>query len=473
MNYSILFFLTFFFFTSCIHDPEVNYQGYPPEIGKIFIERCATKGCHTTQSKSATAGLSLQSWEELFKGSRNGNSAVIPYRADLSFLTFFINTYNDLGPVIPPTMPLNQSPLNRQEVKTIMDWINSGAPANNGLISVTQRPEVTMYIINQGCGIVYIMDSQTGLTKRVIDCSDDPKTESPHYIELSPDGNYFYICFFPGTALKKFDAQTGAFIGSATLGPGAWSALQLSENGKIAFVTNWRESGEVAVVDVENMKLLLKYQGSGLLPYSHGLGMIGNYIYVTEQPGKILHKINVTDLMNPEFEEIQLTDSANVHEIHFNATGTEYALSCNGLNEIWFYNASNDSLLAKVSTGFSPEEPHYAGDYLFVSCPNDNKTIPGKTGIVTILNGKTHTFIKNIHTGWQPHGLVPDVHNGRMWVIHRNVTTGGPAPHHSSGCKGKNGYMTAIDLKTLELIPGLKPEISVDPYFGAITGHKH
>ena len=66
-----------------------------------------------------------------------------------------------------------------------------------------------------------------------------------------------------------------------------------------------------------------------------------------------------------------------------------------------------------------------------------------------------------------------DEHGAKVWILHRNVASGGPLPHHSSQCSGRNGYMTAIDLNTLELIPNLKPELSVDPYFGAITGHHH
>jgi hypothetical protein len=46
---------------------------------------------------------------------------------------------------------------------------------------------------------------------------------------------------------------------------------------------------------------------------------------------------------------------------------------------------------------------------------------------------------------------------------------GGPAPHHSSVCNGRNGYMTAIDLNSLLLIPNFQAEVSVDPYGVGIT----
>jgi hypothetical protein len=59
-----------------------------------------------------------------------------------------------------------------------------------------------------------------------------------------------------------------------------------------------------------------------------------------------------------------------------------------------------------------------------------------------------------------------------VFVANRNQTTGGPAPHHSSNCGGKNGYITFIDMNTLELVPYgtsfKKVEVSVDPYSIAV-----
>jgi len=211
----------------------------------------------------------------------------------------------------------------------------------------------------------------------------------------------------------------------------------------------------------------------GLLIYPHGIGMNGNNLYVTTQPGNFLYKIDVTDINNPVFNQLPLQNGANTHEIHFSEDRMEYAVSSVGLNQVWFFNAATDALIATVPTGIAPEEPHYAGNYLFVTCPADNVTFPGKQGCVTIIDATTHTFIKNIYTGWNPHGVVPDEENGKVWILHRNIYSGGPPPHHSSACSGRNGYMTAIDLNTLELIPDLKPELAVDPYFGAVIGHHH
>jgi len=462
-----------FFIPSCKKEECTDYKGYPPEIGKIILNRCATTGCHTDAAKEAAAGLSLESWTSLFNGSRYGNTAVIPYRPDYSFLTYFVNTYNDLGPIVPPSMPPNEVPLTRDEVIAIKNWISIGAPANNGLVKWSNYPHTKMFVVNQGCDNVYIIDAETGLVMRCINIGVSAGIESAHYIEISPDEKYFYVCFYTGTVFQKFRTSDGSLVGTTTLGAGQWSAFEITPDGKFAFVTNWDSDGKIAVVNLETMTLQITYQGMGLLIYPHGIGMNGNNLYVTTQPGNFLYKIDVTDINNPVFNQLPLPNGANTHEIHFNAEGTEYAVTSVGLNQVLFFNAATDALIATVPTGIAPEEPHYAGNYLFVTCPNDNITFAGKKGCVTIIDASTHAFVKNIYTGWNPHGVVPDEENGKVWILHRNIYSGGPAPHHSSSCTGRNGYMTAINLNTLELIPDLKPELAVDPYFGAVMGHHH
>jgi hypothetical protein len=42
--------------------------------------------------------------------------------------------------------------------------------------------------------------------------------------------------------------------------------------------------------------------------------------------------------------------------------------------------------------------------------------------------------------------------------------TGGIAPHHAASCSGKNGYLSIINLNTLDKDPDFNAEVSVDPY---------
>ena len=74
------------------------------------------------------------------------------------------------------------------------------------------------------------------------------------------------------------------------------------------------------------------------------------------------------------------------------------------------------------------------------------------------------TLIKKIHTGTQPHGVAVNDDKGVVYVANRNVDANGEAPHHSGACAGRNGNLTQIDMNTLELVPGYKCELGVNPY---------
>ena len=127
MRTGVILILLSLLLASCVKEKAIpDYKGFPKEVGEIFITECATTGCHNEASKGAASGLSLASWEALFAGGRNG-ADVIPFRDEFSLVSFYVNTYEDLGITLSPSMPFNKSPLSREQVKTIKDWINAGA----------------------------------------------------------------------------------------------------------------------------------------------------------------------------------------------------------------------------------------------------------------------------------------------------------------------------------------------------------
>lgn len=462
-----------------------DYKGYPLEVGKILLTKCAVAGCHTDKSKDAANGLSLESWTSLFKGSRYGNTAVVPYRADLSFLMYFSNTYSDFGISNKPTMPPGQEPLSRDEMTTLRDWINAGAPARNGLIPFSPLSEhQQLFVINQGCDNVYNVDATTGSIMRCINVGGNPNAiESPHQIAMSRDGKYFFVCFYSGSVFQKFRIADGSLAGQVNIGQGSWNSFVTSPDDSLAFVVDWQADGKIAVVNIKNMTLLTSYSGSGLLQSPHGSALKNNWLYVTSLPGNFIYKINVSDIYNPEFfqlplqpgEPINIPPKYDPHAIHFSPDGTEYNVSCQKSNEVRFFSSVNDSLIAVVPVGKYPQHPHYSSstDYVFCTCEEDDVTFPGKTGSVYVINYKSHTVVSKIFTGWQPHGNMPDDMSGKVYILNRNVNPTGPAPHHSSACGGRNGNMTAIDMKTLQLVPNYKPELGADPYYPAMAGHYH
>src|SRR5688500_12243155 len=95
---------------SCTHEPVVISTGYPKNVSEIIINTCAVSGCHNSKSYVAAGGLNLETWEDMFKGSRSG-AVVIPYRSDFSTMCYYTNTDTALGLPLQPTMPPGATPL--------------------------------------------------------------------------------------------------------------------------------------------------------------------------------------------------------------------------------------------------------------------------------------------------------------------------------------------------------------------------
>lgn len=466
-------------FVSCKHDePIPNYSSFPSKVARIISTKCAVRGCHDNVSKDAVGGLSLESWTDLFNGYNNG-PAVVPFRPDYSTFLFSINTFSDLGVQLAPTMPYNQQALTKDEVILLRDWIAGGAPDKNGkILFVDNSAREKIYLTNQGCDVVAVFDRTTGILMRYIDVGAKAGTESPHNIKMSPDKKYWYVIFTNGTIIQKYDASTDTYVGSATIGSGNWNTFTVSNDGTKGFAVDWSANGKVAYVDLKNMSLIQTWSGTMLFEYPHGsaINATDDTLYLTGQSGNFIYKVPVADPSSTIQVSLQTgmppstTASLNIHELIFNPDHSKYFVTCQFSNEVRIVNTKNDSVLKVIPTGNSPVEMSLSpsNGYLFVTCMEDTVFNPPGRGCVSIINYNTNTFIKNIYTGYQPHGIVVDETNNLVYVGNRNINPNGPAPHHVFFCGGRNGYVTYIDLTTLTMkklgLNDKRTEVSVDPY---------
>ncbi|MES2592692.1 MAG: YncE family protein [Bacteroidota bacterium] len=462
---------------SCTHDKGVpDYNSYPDDIGKLIFTKCATPGCHTDASKDAAAGLSLQGWDKLLEGGK-GSAAVIPFRPDYSTLFSYVNTFDDLGTINVPTMPFNKGNLSREEVLLIKNWINAGAPSRDGVVKFSDNPNrKKIYVTNQGCDVVTVVDQETLLPMRYIDVGNSGGIESPHMIKVSPDGQYWYVVSISGNSLQKYRTSDDSFVGEALLGVENWNTLTISNDGQKAYAVDWSSSGDIAEV---NLNTLTVTHNIGY-NYPHGscLNPAGDTLYITQQnSSNKLYKMPVSDLS--AFTEINLFTSPpasflNAHEVFFSPDGTKYFVTCQGTSELRVFQQGTDQLLAVIPVGSLPSEMSASAshNYLFVSCPEDIISFPGKRGAVWVIDMAANTVVKTIYTGHQPHGIAVDDVKDMVYVANRNATSDGPAPHHSGACGGRNGYITFIEMNTLTLLKSgaavKKVEISVDPYSVAV-----
>ncbi len=475
-------FLSVILLCSCTNDvaPLVkNVSDYPADIGYIFLNKCATSGCHNDKSYMAAGQFNMSTYSNLFKGSVNG-SPVIPFRNDFSILCNYINTFPALGLVSVPTMPLNETPLSKDELSKIKTWITNGAPDKNGKI-MWQDVNTKYYITNQACDVVTVFDAETQLPIKYITVGiKDNVIEVPHMIRVSPDNKYWYVIFTNNNVLQKFSTTTDQLVAQVDLGNDQtqnpcfnWNTMVISKDSKWAYCVSWQQNSRIAQVDLENMKLLKNFGGT---TQAHGCALndANDMLYVTAQYGNFIYKIDTGFTQPPQQitldGSIQPKTTPNLfdpHQIVFSPNGLFYFVSCQASNEVRVLNANTDVLVKTIKTGKMPLEMviNDQQQKLFVTCEEEPTSIPLQKGCVSVIDINTPFNVVNINVGYEPHGIDIDVKNNQIIVASRNVTNAGPAPHHTSNCNGgRNGFVNFINLQTLQVNPK-KIELASDPYF--------
>lgn len=477
----LFLFLSFavLFLSTCTYDKGLpDYNDYPDDIGKLMFTKCATSGCHTAEGKEAAGGLSLESFDALFEGGHSG-AVVIPYRSDYSTLFYFTNTYSDLGVTLGPAMPYNKPHLSREEVTMLKNWIDNGAPSRDGFVKFSDNPNrKKYYVTNQGCDVVTVFDQASGLQMRYINVGQSSGIDAPHMIRVSPDKQYWYVLSITGLYLEKYRTSDDSYVGRALVGSGNWNAFTITSNSQTAYCTDLTPStGKVAIVDLGSMTASIQQPFN----YPHGIALAPgeDTLYITQQYGSSkLYKVPVQDFSS--LSEVNLYTGAapaatlNSHEVVFSPDGSKYFVTCQGSSEVRIFQSGNDALLGVLHVGDAPSEMAFSTTtpYLFVSCTEDTLHFPGKRGSVAVINYETNSLVKHIYTGWQPHGIAVDDSKKLVVVANRNSSTDGPAPHHPGACGGRNGYVSFININTLEMVTEdngsgsstKKIEISADPY---------
>lgn len=482
-----LFFLCIcLWYTSCKYD---NYEpivlvntGYPKQVESIVIGKCATAGCHNTLSKGAAAGLDLSDWDKMFEGTNNG-AVTIPYRSDFSSLCYFTNVDSSQGLVSLPTMPVNQDPLTQSEYLTLKNWIDAGAPNTAGYVKFSDDPlRHKFYVANQGCDVVTVFDANTRVAMRMVDIGQNPGAsppESPHNIKVTPDGLYWCVVFLNADIVQVYSTITDQLVKTIPIGngvAGGWNTLAITKNSKKAYAVDYN-GGRVAFIDLEagTSTTYGPFPITGNpAPNLHGIALnqSDDTLYVTCQEISKIIKIPVNDVINYQDVNLnpigpwQLPFSMKPHEVIFSPDYSKYFVSCQdtNVNQVRVFATSNDQLLQVIPVGKVPLEfaLYSPGNLLFVTNTEDDY-FPDMRGSISAIDLNTLVEIKKIKVGWQPHGIAVDEVKQVVYVANRNFS-GGTAPHHAAACAGKNGYMSIIDLNTLERIPDFKPEVSVDPY---------
>ncbi|HZO20518.1 MAG TPA: hypothetical protein VFB46_16125 [Gemmatimonadaceae bacterium] len=119
--------------TGGLPDVEVLSPSFANDIQPIFTRRCAIGGCHTVNSARATlvltAGHAYDSIVNKTAFLAPQFDRVEPGNADTSWVVRMIED-NDARRFNVARMPLGGQPLTRNQIATIVNWIENGALRN-------------------------------------------------------------------------------------------------------------------------------------------------------------------------------------------------------------------------------------------------------------------------------------------------------------------------------------------------------
>ena len=477
---------------SCRHSPQspavVPDGNMPREIADILVAKCAVSGCHNAASYANADNLLLDTWEHLFLGGSSG-SVVVPYSPQFSSLLYFVNTDSALGVVATPVMPMSEGsvarlPLTKAEYQTLAAWIANGAPDKAGNIAFAPNPEVRqkIYITQQGNDQMAVIDAQSHLIMRYITLGTAPTTlESPHCTRTSSDGGYAYVSFLAGTSLQKIDTKTDKVTANGYVGLGSWNILYPAPAGTSLLTTNWSGNGSMDMLDATGMNHVKPlYTSPGLLVYPHGItsNITFDTFFVTAQYGNTIYKLSATQLL---YKMISLdglpavtstssaTVSKNPHEVLMAPDYSKYFVTCQGSNEVIVMDAHKDTVIATIPVGFSPQEMAISRtkQLLFVTCIEDNSTLPGMKGSVYAINYNTLATQRIDGDFYQPHGIAVDDRDGLIYIASTNANINGPAPHHATSGGGRAGWYTVYNLNTLLPVNNKRYQMLTMPYSAA------
>ena len=438
---------------------------YPQDVGRVLLNRCAVSGCHTPMSKLAAGDLSLSEWQQLFEGGREG-AVVLPFRPDFSPLLFYVNQWPELGPRLQPAMPLNSSALSKEEFLLLRDWVARGSPDINGNIAfANDQSRSKLYVANQLCDLVAVVDAASRLVMRYVTVGAASRTEFPVDIEVSEDRARWYVAFMSSDFVECYDAFSDELVARCDLGPGVWHDLALTEDGKFGWCLDKSSNGRMAVIDLRQMKLISIVELPGT---SYPSGMVydeaGAELWIGCETGNFLTVLQIDSDKVISTRHVILDGSSSTSFQHgvnplpmsVNAGAQKCIVSSRGRKNLLAIDINTGNIM--YETAF-PAEPvavafDHSGERLFVACMDDSVTFPGHRGVLHILQSSTGAHIDRVKAGYQSSGMCLVSAQNYLAVVNSNLHAAGPAPHHSSGCGGRNGYLTFLDLSTLRVLPG-------------------
>lgn len=305
---------------SVIDETNNGFENY--DVAKIFADKCAVTGCHS--SENPKHGLSFVTYSDLLKGSINrdedttghnhtgggykiisgqsgvyGGECVIPFNSEYSLL-YNIITGKVGGPSIHSSSLINI--LNETEIATLKKWIDGGAKDFHGNAAYSNALN-SVYVCSQRSDQIFEINTENNLCSRIINVNFDLfNLDQPHNIQKR--GNYLFVTLAATGKFLKIDVNTNttmAMVGGL-LAPGM---IAISPDGKTAYISKVSIAVDlhniIYRINTETMErledIILPELG---LPYGITFSRDGKFVYVADIPND---NIAIIDALTNQFIE--------------------------------------------------------------------------------------------------------------------------------------------------------------------------
>jgi len=436
-----------------ISKDEDTYNGFQSkEVADVFINNCATSGCHN--GNSPASGLNLNDFTDLIKGSSDrsggsipnyGGDVVIPFRLDESLL------YQMLLKKVTPVSPHDGLSLTSEEINTIKEWIEDGARDYKNHLPFS-NPNYRVYVCDQNSDKISVIDGDMKVVSAIIDVSQPSVlSANPHMVKVQ-DG-FLYATLIGAAKFIKINTSNYNIVGEVT-GITKAGMIIIHPNKTKAFVSRSSTSDpifqSIYAIDITNMSLIDEIEiATPGVPHGMALTPDGSKLYVANLT---LSRISIVDGNTNEYgnyDDIVLPSGTEPMQTAVSSDGNYLYVSARGTSKLLVFNTSTDTLITEVSVDAMPMQLAVTGD--------GNKIYVGSMMMNTVnvveKNGDSWSRTKQIsHPGFRMlHGCDITSDDKYVYVSSRN-TDGMFEPYFDVEGEGPPGTIGIIDTQTDEVV---------------------
>ncbi len=269
-------------------------------------------------------------------------------------------------------------PVLRLALANTADTTSSNSPATK------QFFDGPVYVTLQKADAVEVLPQKTiisGLT-------------SAHYDAVSPNGKLLVVGSFTTGDVFIVNTQNNEKIATINIGGKSVQGVAVTPDNRMALAVD-PNAGLVAVIDLQNMKLIKKIQ-VGQIPHNIAFSANGNLAYVTLQGGTGVAVINMKKLSKTD--EIPVPGIFGPHNLDFSDNGKLMWVR-DIVGNVAAVDVASRKELAVIPVGHG-----HAGINVL---PGGKYVVTGAIAddVVDVIDAKTFKVVKRVVVGKGPHGV--------------------------------------------------------------------